>query len=86
MVQSENQLQLHAIDKFAENCTICSAAKVSDFIRIVRILKVLFYVYFRHLLIFQTVSLYVRYCTIGIFGFTAQDFARKKLAALHLLP
>ena len=35
-----------------------SAAKVSDFIRTVRILKVSFYAYFTRILIFRTVSLY----------------------------
>ena len=47
----------------------CSAAKVSDFIRTVRILKVSFYAYFTRIRIFRTVSLYVKYRTIRIFGF-----------------
>ena len=46
-----------------------SAAKVSDFIRTVRILKVSFYAYFTRIRIFRTVSLYVKYRTIRIFGF-----------------
>ena len=52
------------------------ATKVSDFIQIVRILKVLFDAYFRHVRMFWTVSLYVKYCTRGFFASTAQDFAR----------
>ena len=46
-----------------------SAAKVSDFIQTVWILKVRFYAYFMHIRIFRTVSRYVKYCMIGIFGF-----------------
>ena len=46
-----------------------SAAKVSDFIRTVRILKVSIYAYFTRIRIFRTVSLYVKYRTIRIFGF-----------------
>ena len=46
-----------------------SAAKVSDFIRTVRILKVSFYAYFMRIRIFRTVSLYVKYCRLRrIFG------------------
>ena len=44
-----------------------SAAKVSDFIRTVRILKVSFYAYFTCIRIFRTISLYIKYRTIRIF-------------------
>ena len=59
--------------RFGSGITACSsrasAAKVSDFIRTVRILKVSFYAYFTRIRIFRTVSLYVKHRTIRIFGF-----------------
>ena len=70
--------------------TWSSAAKVSDSIWTVRILKVSFYAYFMRIRIFRTVSfhLYVKYRLIRIFFFycRAWDFSRKKLAALLVPP